>query len=235
MRRLLTATAIVAFGLAGTSACATKGYVKNQVGQVSSKVDTLSTSLEETQERTKRNEAKITEVEQKAQSGIQAAQTADGKAVAADGKAVAADAKATEANSAARMAAERADAVDKAAKRVVYEVVLSEDSGNFKFGKAKLDDDSKAKIDELIAKILADPKGAYFEIEGHTDNVGSPETNERLGLQRAAAVKAYLYEQHKIPLHRMNVISYGESKPVEKNNTTKGRAMNRRVVLRVLA
>jgi len=232
MRRLITATAIVAFGLAGTSACATKGYVKNQVGQVSSKVDTLSTSLEETQERTKRNEAKIAEVEQSAQTGIQGANQA---AQSADGKAVAADAKATEANSAARMAAERADAVDKAAKRVVYEVVLSEDSGNFKFGQAKLDDDSKAKIDELVAKILADPKGAYFEIEGHTDNVGSTETNQRLGLQRAEAVKQYLYDQHKIPLHRMNVLSYGEAKPVEKNNTSKGRAMNRRVVLRVLA
>jgi len=232
MRRLLTATAIVAFGLAGTSACATKGYVKNQVGQVSSKVDTLSTSLEETQERTKRNEAKIAEVEQSAQTGIQSANQA---ATTADGKAVAADAKATEAGSAARMAAERAEAVDKATKRVVYEVVLSEDSGNFKFGQAKLDDDSKAKIDELVAKILADPKGAYFEIEGHTDNVGSTETNQRLGLQRAEAVKQYLYDQHKIPLHRMNVLSYGEAKPVEKNNTSKGRAMNRRVVLRVLA
>jgi outer membrane protein OmpA-like peptidoglycan-associated protein len=218
--------------LAGTTACATKGYVKNQVGQVSSKVDTLSTSLEETQERTKRNEAKIAEVEQSAQSGIkganQAAQTADGKAVAAD-------AKATEAGSAARMAGERADAVDKASKRVVYEVVLSEDSGNFKFGQAKLDDASKAKIDELIAKILADPKGAYFEIEGHTDNVGSPEGNRRLGLERAEAVKSYLYDQHKIPLHRMNVISYGEEKPAGPNKTSKERAANRRVVIRVLA
>src|SRR5262245_48666187 len=86
MRRLRTATATAAFGRAGTTACATKGYVKNQVGQVSSKVDTLSTSLEETQERTKRNEAKISEVEQNAQTGIkganQAAMTADGKAVA---------------------------------------------------------------------------------------------------------------------------------------------------------
>ena len=232
MRRLLTAAAIVAFGLASTTACASRGYVRDQVGQVSSKVDTMSTSLEETQERTKKNEAKIAEVEQSAQTGIKGANQA---ASTADGKAVAADVKATEANSAARMAAERVDAVDKASKRVVYEVVLSEDSGNFKFGQAKLDDDSKAKIDELVAKILADPKGAYFEIEGHTDNVGGPETNERLGLQRGEAVKAYLYEQHKIPLHRMNVISYGEAKPVEKNNTSKGRAMNRRVVLRVLA
>jgi len=231
MRRLITATAIVAFGLAGTSACATKGYVRNQVGQVSSKVDTLSTSLEETQERTKQNEAKIAEVDQRSQAGIQGATTA---AQTADGKAVVADTKATDAAEKARMAGERADAVDKATKRVVYEVVLSEDSGNFKFGQAKLQDDSRARIDELIAKILADPKGAYFEIEGHTDNVGSVEGNRRLGLQRAEAVKAYLYEQHKIPLHRMNVISYGEDKPVEKNNSSKGRAVNRRVVLRVL-
>ena len=65
MRRTFVAIAVVAFGLTGTTACATKGYVKNQVGQVSSKVDTLSTSLEETQERTKQNEAKIAEVDQK--------------------------------------------------------------------------------------------------------------------------------------------------------------------------
>jgi outer membrane protein OmpA-like peptidoglycan-associated protein len=217
--------------MAGTTACATKGYVKNQVGQVSSKVDTLGTSLEETQERTKQNEAKIADVDQRSQAGIQGANQA---AQTADGKAVAADSKATEAGAAARMAAERADAVDKSTKRIMYEVVLSEDSGNFKFGQSKLPDEGKAKLDEMIAKILADPKGAYFEIEGHTDNVGSTEGNRRLGLERAEAVKAYLYEQHKIPLHRINVISYGETKPVEKNNTSKNRAMNRRVVIRVL-
>jgi outer membrane protein OmpA-like peptidoglycan-associated protein len=232
MRRTFVAIAIVAFGVAGTTACATKGYVKNQVGQVSSKVDTLSTSLEETQERTKQNEAKIAEVDQRSQAGIAGANTA---AQTADGKAVVADTKATEAGAAAKMASERVDAVDKSTKRVVYEVVLSEDAGNFKFAQAKLPDESKAKLDEMIAKILADPKGAYFEIEGHTDSVGSKEGNTMLGLKRAEAVKQYLYEQHKIPLHRINVISYGEDKPVEKNSTSKGRAMNRRVVIRVLA
>jgi len=47
-------------------------------------------------------------------------------------------------------------------------------------------------------------------------------------------VKAYLYTQHQIPLHRMNVISYGEEKPAGPNNTRDGRAANRRVVIRVL-
>ena len=75
----------------------------------------------------------------------------------------------------------------------------------------------------------------FIEIEGHTDSVGSPAYNERLGLQRAEAVKRYLYEQHHIPLHKMNVISFGEAKPVAPNKTRDGRAQNRRVVVKVLA
>ena len=59
--------------------------------------------------------------------------------------------------------------------------------------------------------------------------------NEKVGLERAETVKRYLYEQHQIPLHRINVISYGEDKPVENNTTRDGRAKNRRVVIRVLA
>jgi outer membrane protein OmpA-like peptidoglycan-associated protein len=227
----MMAAVVLAFGVSGTTACATKGYVKNQVGQVSTKVDSLSQSLEATQERTRQNEAKIAEVDKRAQAGItgaqQAAQTADGKAVTADGKA-------TTALTNAAAASDKADAVAKASMRVVYEVVLSEDSGNFKFGSSKLQDESKAQLDTMIAKILADPKGAYFEIEGHTDNVGGNDVNQRVGLARAEAVKSYLYDQHKIPLHRMNVISYGEDKPAVENTNAKNRAQNRRVVIRVL-
>ena len=47
-------------------------------------------------------------------------------------------------------------------------------------------------------------------------------------------MKRYLYEQHQIPLHKMNVISYGEDKPVAPNKTKAGRAQNRRVVIKVL-
>jgi outer membrane protein OmpA-like peptidoglycan-associated protein len=228
MRRTLLAVTAFAFVAAGSTACATKGFVKNQVAQVSSKVDTLSQSLEETQERTRQNETRIGEVDQK--SG--AAQSAADRAASA---ASAADAKAGTAADAARTAAAKADEVDKNAKRIVYEVVLSEDQGNFKFGKTDLPDNAKAKIDELVTQLKADPKGAYFEIEGHTDNVGDKAYNEKLGLERAEAVKRYLYEQHQIPLHKMNVISYGEDKPVAPNKTRDGRAQNRRVVIRVLA
>ena len=100
--------------------------------------------------------------------------------------------------------------------------MLNDAEGNFKFNSTSLPDDAKAKIDDMIKGIMADPKGAYFEIEGHTDNVGPADINQKIGLDRADSVKRYLYEQYQIPLHRINVISYGADKPVAPN-TTQGR------------
>jgi peptidoglycan-associated lipoprotein len=227
MRKSLYTLTVLAFAFGGSTACATKGFVKNEVSQVSSKVDTLSQSLEETQQRTKQNEAKINDVDGRAGAAQGAADHAQSSANEADSKAVAA-------NDAAKAAAAKAEEVDKNSKRLVYTVVLSEDEGGFKFNKIELPDDAKAKIDELVSQIKADPKGAYFEIEGHTDNVGDKAVNEKIGMERAQAVARYLYEQHQIPLHRINVISYGEDKPVAPNNTKDGRAQNRRIVIKVL-
>jgi len=231
MRRLIITAAALALVASGSTACATKKFVTGQVGQVSSKVDSLSKSLEDTQERTKRNEARIGEVDQKVTAVDGRAATAQQTAMTADGKAVVA----TEtANTAVAKVETVAKDVDTIKRKMIYEVVLSEDNGNFKFGGANLPDEAKAKIDELIARLLADPKGAYFEIEGHTDSVGDKWINEKLGMTRAETVKRYLYEQHKIPLHRVNVISYGEDKPVVDNKNSTNRAQNRRVVIRVL-
>jgi outer membrane protein OmpA-like peptidoglycan-associated protein len=228
------AVAVAAFAVAGTSACATKGFVRTQVAQVSGKVDTLATSLEETQERTRQNETRIVQVDEKAGAAQNSANSANSAAGVADQKAGVADTKATAADQKATQAATRAAAVEQAQRKIVYEVVLNENQGNFKFGDTGLPDSAKARIDELVAQIKADPKGAYFEIEGHTDNVGDDMYNSKLGMDRAEVVKRYLYEQHQIPLHRMNVISFGEAKPVAPNNTRDGRSQNRRVVIRVL-
>jgi outer membrane protein OmpA-like peptidoglycan-associated protein len=224
-RKLFLAIPVAVIAIGGSTACATKKFVRTSVGEVNDKVDTLGRSVEETQERTRQNEAKISDVDQRAQAAAgqakQAADQANSAAGAAANTANAANAKAEE--------------VDKASKRIVFEVVLNEDQGNFKFGKTDLPDEAKARLDEMITQIKADPKGAFFEIEGHTDNVGAKDVNERLGLERAEAVKRYLYEQHQIPLHKINVISYGEEKPVAPNNTRQGRAQNRRVVVKVLS
>jgi len=226
---------LLASVVGGSTACATKGFVNKRVGEVNTKVDTLSTSVEETQERTRRNEGAITEVGQKAQAAQGSADQARQAAGAADQAAKGADAKALAAGQRAEAVGTKAEELDKAAKRMVFTVVLTDDEGKFSFGKTTLPDEARAKIDELVTELKADPKGAYFEIEGHTDGIGPKEVNERIGLERAEAVKRYLFEQHQIPLHKMNVISYGKDKPVASNKTKEGRAQNRRVVIRVLA
>jgi peptidoglycan-associated lipoprotein len=221
MRKLFVAVPIVLLAVGGSTACASKKFVRTSVGEVNDKVDSLGKSLEETQERTRQNEGKIAAVDQKADQAAQSAQQANSAA--------------RDARGAADAAAGKADAVDKASRRLVYEVVLSEDSGSFKFGKADLPDEAKQKIDEMVAQLKQDPKNIFIEIEGHTDNVGNKVVNEKIGLERAQAVERYLYEQYQIPLHKMNVISYGEEKPIAPNKTKDGRAQNRRVVIKVLS
>jgi outer membrane protein OmpA-like peptidoglycan-associated protein len=228
LRNLFVIVPVAVLAVSGSTACATKKYVQTSVGEVNDKVDSMGRSVEASQERIRQNEGRIGEVDSKAQAAGQAASAADVAARQAGSAAASA-------NSAANAAGSKADAVDKATRRLIFEVVLSEDSGSFKFGKATLPDEAKQKIDELVSKMTQDPKNIFLEIEGHTDNVGGKEINEKVGMERAEAVKRYLYEQHHIPLHKMNVISYGEEKPVAPNKTKEGRAQNRRVVIRILA
>jgi len=225
LRKFFVAVPITVLFIGGSTACATKKFVRTSVGEVNEKVDSQGRAIEETQERTRKNEGRISEVDQKAQAAAQRAQAANDAAAAAH----------TAANTVGSEANAKFDTIDRASKRLVYEVVLSEDQGNFKFGKTVLPDEAKQKIDEMVAQLKQDPKNIYLEIEGHTDNVGAAKTNEVIGLQRAESVKKYLYDQYQIPLHKMNVISYGMDKPVAPNKTKAGRAQNRRVVIKVLA
>ena len=225
MRKSIVAASLLALTVAVAPACATKKFVRTEVGGVNQKVDTLTGTVEETQERTRQNAERIGVVDQKAEAAGKAAATAQ----------TAADAAARSAKEANTKVGQVATEVVASSRRLIYEVTLSEDQGNFKFGKTALPDEAKMRLDQLISQLKADPKGIYIEIEGHTDNVGDKTYNEQLGLERAEAVKRYLYEQHQVPLHKINVISYGEEKPVAPNNTRDGRAQNRRVVVRVLS
>ena len=227
-RKFFVAVPIAVIAISGSTACATKKFVRTSVGEVNEKVDSLGRSVEETQERTRKNEGRISEVDQKAQAAAQSATQANTAASAANSAASAA-------HNAANEAGTKFDTMDKANKRLVYEVVLSEDQGNFKFGKTILPDEAKQKIDAMVAQLKQDPKNIFLEIEGHTDNVGAKDLNEKIGLARAENVKRYLYEQYQIPLHKMSVISYGKDKPIAPNKTREGRAQNRRVVIKVLA
>ena len=118
----------------------------------------------------------------------------------------------------------------------MFEVVLSEDQGNFKFGKTELPDEAKARLDQMITAAQGRPEGRRTSRSKGTPTTSATRSStSKIGLERAEAVKRYLYEQHQIPLHKINVISYGEDKPVAPEQTRDGRAQNRRVVIKVLA
>ena len=227
-RRIINTLAVATIVVGTTTACATKKFVRTEVGGVNTKVETLSQSLEATQQETRANQARIGEVDKKTdQVGIWAKD--------AQSSAATANASAASANAAATAASAKIDAVEASTKRLVYEVVISEDQGQFKFGSAALPEAVQQRIDQMVADLKSNPRGNFVEIEGHTDSSGDKMVNQRIGEQRAEAVKRYLYETHQVPLHKMNVISWGEDKPVSPNNTRDGRAQNRRVVIRVLA
>ena len=97
----------------------------------------------------------------------------------------------------------------------------------FDTGKASIKEQSAAVLGDIIG-ILNEYSNAKFNIEGHTDSVGSEASNQKLSEERASSVMNYLIE-HGIASNRLSAKGYGESKPLDTNNTAAGRANNRRV------
>jgi peptidoglycan-associated lipoprotein len=194
--------------------CATKKYVKAETAAVNSRVDTVQGQVEQAQTRLNDHEQRIAGNDQKIGQVSQ---------------------QAGEASKTAQEALQRAQEAGKLAEgKLLYETVLTDDKVKFGFNKAELSSGAKSALDEFAAKIKADGKAVYIEVQGHTDNVGTDKYNQELGQARAEAVRRYLNQKEGLPLHRMNVISYGKSAPVASNKNREGRSQNRRVVLVVL-
>lgn len=133
-----------------------------------------------------------------------------------------------------REAMERAQAAGKLAQgKFVYSMVLSDAAAKFPVDRSKLSQAAQAKLTDMVAKLKADNKNVYLEIQGYTDKTGSPAANYRLGADRAEAVRRFLNQQG-VALNRMATISYGQDNPAASNRTRAGRAENRRVVVVVL-
>jgi outer membrane protein OmpA-like peptidoglycan-associated protein len=211
MRSILVPLVAASVATVALSGCATKKYVGREVGEINQKVDTLSGEMEKTQERVKRNETRIDDVDKQSQAGI------------------------SDAKGSAQQALKRATEAERAAKgKLIYTVTLSNDKVTFPVNRAAVSPDARSLVDEAIAQLKAENRGVYFEIEGHTDSTGPEAYNEKLGLDRATAVRNYMHDQLGIALNRIEVISYGETKPVVDNKTKEHRAQNRRVVINVL-
>jgi outer membrane protein OmpA-like peptidoglycan-associated protein len=213
MMRKTLFPALVVVLIAGVTltGCATKKYVNDQIASsdemANTKIGEVQSSVEENQKAISDLEAKDKELE---------AQIAKLSETAAD-------------------ALKRAKEAGVLAKgEFVAEVVITDNDATFAFDKYSLSDEAKAALDAFAGKLKSQNTNVYIEIQGHTDNIGSESYNLKLGYKRAEKAMQYLNMEQGVPLHRMNIISYGEYKPIADNSTREGRAQNRRVALVVL-
>jgi OmpA-OmpF porin, OOP family len=112
-------------------------------------------------------------------------------------------------------------------KEVVQKISLAAKGINFENGKAVITASSFKSLDDL-ATLLNTYPGASVEIQGHTDNKGTPEANKTLSQDRANAVKRYL-SAGGVAEVRMTAVGYGQEMPIADNATPAGKAKNRRV------
>jgi outer membrane protein OmpA-like peptidoglycan-associated protein len=205
----LTGAVLVVSLIAGTG-CATKKYVTGEVAALDQKVEGVETAVEENQKRIKEHDERLTTLGSliKQQESELSKHKSD------------VDSKISE--------------VKKAAQgKLIFQEVLRNDEAKFNFDSYELSDEAKAKLDEFVQVLIDQDKGVYLEIQGHTDSTGPESWNLLLGKKRAEAVMEYFHKKYNIPLHRMEVISYGSDVPVGDNSTREGRAQNRRVVMLV--
>jgi outer membrane protein OmpA-like peptidoglycan-associated protein len=98
---------------------------------------------------------------------------------------------------------------------------------NFDTGKSDIKPESMPIIEQIVALLKAHPE-LKVSIEGHTDNVGSPQSNKVLSTQRAKAVMNAVVQKG-IAATRLTALGWGQEKPIADNRSEEGKAKNRRV------
>jgi OmpA-OmpF porin, OOP family len=98
---------------------------------------------------------------------------------------------------------------------------------HFEIGQATIKPESHALLDQVAMMIKSNPE-LKVRVEGHTDDTGSRDVNQRLSDTRAAAVRKYLVDKGVVP-QRVRSQGYGPDKPLIKETTPEARAKNRRV------
>jgi outer membrane protein OmpA-like peptidoglycan-associated protein len=99
----------------------------------------------------------------------------------------------------------------------------------FDTGKYTLKPGAREKLAKISGIIVAHP-GLRIEVDGHTDNVGGDEFNQRLSEQRANAVREYLISAG-VSSDGVTAMGFGKTRPVTDNDNAAGRQQNRRVEL----
>lgn len=110
----------------------------------------------------------------------------------------------------------------------VPKIVRLDSMSLFDSGKSTLKAGSTKMLVNSLVGIKAKP-GWLIVVAGHTDNTGNPQLNQTLSLKRAEAVRNWMRDTGDVPESCFAVQGYGESRPIATNDTTDGRALNRRV------
>lgn len=130
----------------------------------------------------------------------------------------------------AREDAAKSDGCPKKVVVTAQRIELNE-SIYFDTGKTTVKAVSFALLDEIARVMTSNPQIKKLEVGGHTDNEGDDAKNLKLSAGRAEAVVKYLIEKGKIDASRLSAVGYGETKPIDTNQTEAGRSRNRRVDL----
>lgn len=115
----------------------------------------------------------------------------------------------------------------------VEEKIIITQKIHFEFDKATIRPISYSILDDVVELLNRNPQITKIRVEGHTDSVGSDAYNQNLSERRAQSVVNYLVSKG-ISRDRLIAVGYGESRPIADNNTTEGRAKNRRTEFTVL-
>ena len=223
MKRAGTLAVMIAASLPFTVGCASKKYVRSETAPVIQKVNELD-------DLTAKNSRDIRDVDTRAQKGIQDVQA---KASEADQKAQTAGQAATQAQSAADQAKNRAVSLTNVVANLDNYKPVVESSVHFGFDKYNLTKKAKDALDQLGAE-LPNARHYIVVVDGNTDSTGPSEYNYQLSKKRADTVIQYLAEKYQVPAYKVYIIGLGEDKPADSNQTTEGRAKNRRVDVRLM-
>jgi len=217
-----------------TSACATRKYVRTQVGtsatEVSARMDDKDRNL---QNGIDANASQVTELSGITREHSQQIGSLDSGLKATDGKATQAMTVGQGAQTTANQAVGQVNRLDSEFQNRNHYSTVREHPIPFAFGSASLAKDVGPDLDQIAQQLKSSPD-AILVLEGRTDSTGDPAYNIQLGEKRLDAVVRYLVVDQGVPVQQIYKMSFGEAKPVAPNNTREGRAQNRAVIVRMM-
>jgi outer membrane protein OmpA-like peptidoglycan-associated protein len=194
-------------------------------------------AAQEAKQRQAEAQAQAEAAQQQAQAAQQQQQQAEAAAATAREEQAKAQAAQQAAEQAMAQARQQAEQMRERLRQQLNQVLNTQETARglivnmsdvlFAFNKYDLKTDAQIKLAKVSGILLTYPN-LKVQVEGYTDNVGSPEYNQQLSEKRAMAVQSFLIAQGVSP---ENVTSqgYGEANPVADNSTSAGRSQNRRV------